>query len=64
MTPELRKLILEHDYLVAENEQLRKALEKIASFPDEAMKVALTMHWDMRGWAREALAAATDEQEG
>lgn len=36
-------------------ERLREALEHIAAVPDDAMKVALTLHWDMRGWARAAL---------
>lgn len=36
---------------------LRNALEKIASFDDASMAVAKTLHWDMRGWARAAMAA-------
>ena len=41
----------------AENKRLRSALEQIASFPDEGMETARTLHYDMRGWAKRALDA-------
>lgn len=39
-------------------EAYRTALEHIARAPDLMMDVAQTLHWDMRDWARAALAAA------
>lgn len=38
-------------------DRVKALLEKIASFDDDAMRHAQTLHWDMRGWAREALEA-------
>jgi hypothetical protein len=41
--------------LAAENAALSSALEYIAHFDDDALRGALTLHWDMRGRARRAL---------
>lgn len=41
--------------VIVENHELRKALKHIADWPDDNMATAMTLHYDMRGWAREAL---------
>jgi hypothetical protein len=38
MTPELRNMVLDHDYLVAENERMR---EQIAAFDRDLEQVAI-----------------------
>ena len=45
----------------ARERRLREACERIANWPDEDMSQARTLHYDMRGWARAALADAQAE---
>lgn len=41
--------------LVAEVRRLRGALMQIANRGDDEMRAAVTLHYDMRGWAQNAL---------
>jgi hypothetical protein len=54
-----------------ENQRLRAALARIADRSDAEMEQARTLHYDMRGWAKAAMALvedieaeANDEQSG